>query len=347
MNAVLEELPRSIKEADAAADRDNDVLQRVLAERRGKEATRMSTSGPSERNVVALEATDFLGLALPPRENLLSPWLPNQGLCMAHGPRGVGKTMWELGIAVAVATGTKFLNWEAPKPAGVLLLDGEMPANTMQERLVRAIASAGVDLLAPLRIVTPDLQPREQGSLNLADESWQDALEPLLDGISLIICDNISTLVRGGRENESESWGAAQGWALRMRASGRSVLWIHHSGKGGDQRGTSRREDVLDTVIALRRPPDYEATEGAHFELTYTKSRGFYGDDAEPLDVRLDTMPDGRQEWTWAKLEGVSEAKIGELKQSGMSVREIGNELGLSKSAVHRRLKALGMEGGK
>ena len=38
---------------------------------------------------------------------------------------------------------------------------------------------------------------------------------------------------------------------------------MHHAGKGGAQRGTSRREDVLDTVIALRQPQDYQSGEGA------------------------------------------------------------------------------------
>jgi putative DNA primase/helicase len=38
------------------------------------------------------------------------------------------------------------------------------------------------------------------------------------------------------------------------------LLIVHHTGKGGEQRGTSRREDVLDTSISLRRPADYAPT---------------------------------------------------------------------------------------
>ena len=65
--------------------------------------------------------------------------------------------------------------------------------------------------------------------------------------------------MRTGRENEAEGWLPVQDWALGHRRAGRSVLFIHHAGKGGLQRGTSRREDVLDTVIGLRRPTDYSA----------------------------------------------------------------------------------------
>ena len=54
-----------------------------------------------------------------------------------------------------------------------------------------------------------------------------------------------------------------------LRRRGVSVLIVHHAGKGGEQRGTSRREDVLDTSISLRRPSDYLPTEGARFEVHY------------------------------------------------------------------------------
>jgi hypothetical protein len=44
---------------------------------------------------------------------------------------------------------------------------------------------------------------------------------------------------------------------LRLQHRGIGVLLVHRSGKSGEQRGTSRREDVLDTVIGLRRPEGY------------------------------------------------------------------------------------------
>jgi hypothetical protein len=123
----------------------------------------------------------------------------------------------------------------------------------LQERLARIIEAAPKEIISPLKLVTPDLQ--EAGMLNLGEEEDQDQLDAYLTGIDLIIADNISTLCRTGKENEAEGWLPVQGWALRQRAQGRSVLFIHHSGKGGAQRGTSKREDVLDTVISLKGLP--------------------------------------------------------------------------------------------
>ena len=56
-----------------------------------------------------------------------------------------------------------------------------------------------------------------------------------------------------------------------------------------DQRGTSAREDIMDTVISLRRPREYSMAEGARFEVHLTKARGILGDDAKPFEANLIT----------------------------------------------------------
>src|SRR5271154_6555607 len=123
---------------------------------------------------------------------------------------------------------------------------------------------------------------------------------------------------------------------LAQRAAERSVLAVHHAGKGGAQRGTSRKEDALDTVISLTRPPGYEASEGARFEVRFTKSRGFWGADAEPFEARF---TDG----AWSTSEIVaddSDAALAALQAEGLSIREIAERSGLPKSTAARRLKA-------
>ena len=115
----------------------------------------------------------------------------------------------------------------------------------------------------------------------------QSLYAPLIADRDLVIVDNLSTICRSVKENEADSWVPVQNWALKLRRQGKSVLFIHHGGKSGQQRGSSRKEDVLDTVIALRRPPDYSADQGARFEVHFEKSRGFYGPDAEPFEAWL------------------------------------------------------------
>jgi hypothetical protein len=40
----------------------------------------------------ALDLDQLLALELPPREFVLAPWLPSQGLALLYAFRGVGKT---------------------------------------------------------------------------------------------------------------------------------------------------------------------------------------------------------------------------------------------------------------
>ncbi|UQZ88834.1 hypothetical protein C4J81_06325 [Deltaproteobacteria bacterium Smac51] len=62
---------------------------------------------------------------------------------------------------------------------------------------------------------------------------------------------------------------------------------VHHAGKNGDQRGTSAKEDIMDTVINLRRAKDYQTEEGARFEVHLTKARGVSGPEARPFEAQL------------------------------------------------------------
>ena len=237
-------------------------------------------------NVLTLE--EVLNKEIAPRQNLLSPWLPSQGLCMIYSTRGLGKTWMALEIAYAVASGGSFLNWEAESPQGVLYIDGEMPLSLMQERL-SAIENSRHQIISGLfNILSPDAQ--EFGIPDLSTVEGQAKIDELIsDEIKLVVLDNLSTLVRSGRESESDSWLPVQEWVLRLRSNGKSVLLIHHAGKGGQQRGTSRREDVLDTVIALRKPENYSPESGACFEVHFEKNRGLYGNEIKPFEAHLET----------------------------------------------------------
>ena len=233
------------------------------------EAVKPITSTALDRRFTVYGIADFLGKEYPPRDLILAPWLPVQGLCMIYAKRGIGKTFLALEIAYAVASGGAVLRWRAPQPRGVLFIDGEMPASVTQERLAGIAAASELEPQAPLRVMPVDDQ--RHGIIDLSSIEDQVLLEPHLDGVDLVIVDNISTCCRSGRENETEGWIPVQECALALRARGKSVLFLHHAGKGGAQRGTSKREDVLDTVIALRHPGDYDPATGAQLDRKSTR----------------------------------------------------------------------------
>jgi putative DNA primase/helicase len=188
------------------------------------------------------------------------------------------------------------------------------------------------------RILCADLH--EDGLPNLSTPEGQAAIDRVIGDAEVVIFDNVSTLFRSGRENEAESWMPVQDWILKHRREGRTVIIIHHAGKGKAQRGTSRREDVLDVVLNLRAPSDYEPSEGARFEVHFEKARGLVGDDVEPFEAKLE-LRDGKALWTKRDVEDSKLADIEELKNEGRTVRQIAQELSMSKSAVQRALNRI------
>ncbi|WP_339050223.1 AAA family ATPase [Rickettsiella endosymbiont of Xylota segnis] len=295
-----------------------------------------------ENKLQLITLIDFLTLNIAQRELILSPWLPKQGLAMLYAKRGVGKTHVALNIAYTVASGGSFLGWKADKPCSVLYLDGEMPAATMQERLASIVISHEKEAQAPFTILTPDIQNR--GMPDLSTLEGQQALEPFLKDVEFIVVDNISTLCRTGKENEAEGWILVQAWALRMRSEGRSVLFVHHAAKNGNARGTSKREDVLDTVIVLKHPNDYDPSEGASFEIHFEKARSFCGESAQPLLVKLHTEYN-KQVWELKTLEKSTFEKVIDLANQGFKQHEIVLDLGISKSKASRYFKKAKEEG--
>jgi hypothetical protein len=291
---------------------------------------------PQQLKVVGLH--DFIAMELPPRDTMMAPWLMTQSLNMIYGWRGVGKTYVSLNVCYAVACGGSFLNWKAEKPRRVLLVDGEMPAPALQERLAGIIVSTGIEPEQGfLSIVTPDLQ---SGAMpDLSTREGQQTISDVAERVKaeLIVLDNLSCLLRGeGRENDAESWVSVSEWALFQRQAGRSILFIHHAGKGGQQRGTSKREDLLDTVIALRRPPDYDPADGARFEIHYEKARHLFGTEVDPIEAKLTVDEGGQSTWAWGSVSGSTYDRVISLANEGFTQTKIAEKLGIDKSNVSR-----------
>jgi putative DNA primase/helicase len=292
----------------------------------------------------SISVLDFLKMDLPPRRWLVEPLIQERDITMLHAWRGVGKTHFVGHLAWAVASGAPFLRYTVPQPAGVLLVDGEMPREDLQSRFMVCSRSYAVEQAPPFRLLCADALP--DGIPSLSTAAGQAIIEAELDAfpdVRLLILDSISTLCNGGpggpAENEAESWTEMQPWLLKLRRRGVSPFIVHHDGKGGKQRGTSKREDVVSQSIHLKRPEDYNASQGARFEVVLEKARGVYGADAEPFEVQLVTEADGRVRWEVKELETGSYAKLLERLQNGMPIGEARKDLGISRATAYRRRK--------
>ena len=258
---------------------------------------------------------------------------------MIYAWRGVGKTHVALEIAYAVASGGNFLNWQAAKPAGVIYIDGEMPGNVLQSRFLNIEKNSKKPI--PEELFIYGIANQENGIMpDLATKEGQKIVDQWIRPTTkLIIIDNLSCLVRSGaRENEAESWSLISSWALQKRTQNLSIIFIHHSGKDGSQRGTSKKEDILDTVISLKQPHDYDPSQGARFELHFEKSRHLYGEMVRPFTAYLEYNGENYQ-WKTTLLSMSNKQQIIKMYESGIKVNDIASSLKISRQAVYKHLK--------
>src|SRR6516164_6142097 len=149
-----------------------------------------------ERYLRSVSVTELLKMDVKDREMVLHPFLPTQGLAMLYSKRGAGKTFISLGIALAVASGTSFLRWKAPTARKVLYVDGEMPLSALKQRVMDILAGTDIapEFFENLQLITPDVQSK--GLPDLATIAGQDEIEAHLEGVELLVLDNLSALAR-------------------------------------------------------------------------------------------------------------------------------------------------------
>ena len=285
---------------------------------------------------------DFMKLELPKQEMLLFPIIPTKSLTMLHAYRGVGKSFFAMSIAYAVATGSKFLRWESNKPAKVLYVDGEMSSTALQERFSRIaenFEASENSYTENLKIFSADLQ--EFATIDIANTCIQEEIDKMLDGISLVVFDNLSSLTKVD-ELDATSWVSIQDWLFDLRKRGIAVLIVHHSGKNGGQRGISKREDILDLVIHLEhsragkkstKEDEENSSFGGNCKVVFEKNRNLGGKQIASFDIALVDTDNGGISW----VDVYSIVKT--MKNFGGTCRSIGEITGISKSTISNILQ--------
>jgi putative DNA primase/helicase len=280
----------------------------------------------------ALTVAEIMDLDIPPRQYLLKPWLLSSSLNMMFGQRGDGKTYLALWTAHAIANGTSFLGWTSERAARVLYVDGELPSGELQARL-RYLGTPD-----NLHVLSRNILWDEQNLAlpDLATAEGRAFLDKIIEqhGIEVVILDNISALVRSGVENDAESWAPIQDWMMTHRFRQRTFIILHHEGRSGKPRGTSKREDTLDTIIQTRKPAELQRTaRESVFEISFTKSRSFT--DTRPVIARFSTVS-GTAEWQHTYANNFMEAEVFEMLDAGEKQSEIAKRVKRSKSQISR-----------
>jgi len=307
---------------------------------------RESNAPENELTIKPVTLGKFLDHDFPKRDAILKGLLYRQDLAMIYGPRGVGKTRIACEIAYAVASGGKFGPWKAPQARKVLLLDGEMAGRPLQKRIERIHRSEKSDLvLSKIRIVTPDMHGGILPKLDTVE--GQDALqEAMPKGVELIIVDNLSCWTPSAAD-DALAWEIVARWARRRRSEGVAVVFMHHANKLGGQRGTSRKEDLLDLVLKVAPPKGHLPENATVMDIRFEKARELSPGRQKPRRAQFQES-NGTRAWRWSAVVDATarQDQIRQLRGSGMSMSEIGKKLSINKSTVSRVLSRVGGQPG-
>ena len=279
-------------------------------------------------------------LELPKRKNLLGGFFCEDDFGFVYAARGVGKTWLGQAIAHAVASQSPLGPWQAgDDPTPVLYIDCEMPADLSRDR-DRAVADAvvpkgkGGDLM----YLHHDLLFERTGkTMNFGDVECQQALTRVLidNGRKLMILDNLSTGIRGVRENEGFDWENIQNWLLDLRHRHIAVLMLAHAGRNGEMRGTSKREDPASWIIKLTDAKE-SAGSGASFVSHFAKPSRNAPHGVPDVQWTFTTRPDDSLVISHKKAESVD--RFRSLIEEGVtSCGDLSELLGVTAGAVSKR----------
>ena len=283
--------------------------------------------------------TELSNLGIPKRRKVLGEWFMEGDYGIIYAERGLGKTWMVLGMATAMAGGSACGPWKANGSWKTLYVDGEMPVESIDQRI------QGMGASHELMVLNHEaLFHLGNETINLAQPSAQEALTDYIleHKVQVLVLDNLSCLFSGVKENEGDAWEPIKRWFLKLRRQRISVILVHHAGKNGEMRGTSKREDDVFWTIRLEETSE-ELQDGAQFISKFTKDRNSQREQT-PLEWRFLTTADGK-----VQIQAQSVASLAafrELVEGGeTSATSIAAKLGVTKGTVSKWAKQADKDG--
>jgi hypothetical protein len=190
---------------------------------------------------------------------------------LAGAPKS-GKTLMASQIALAVASGGRFLSWQAPSPKRVLYVNLELRPKRFGRRLILQVC--GESYLPRYQNLLSTSQFR---TLNILDKHVQHGFASLIrvQGIELVIWDVLARM-HAVEENDNGSMRSVM-HAIRLASADKAHIVLHHMRKppGGQEdvnigalgmRGASSIHGEADLVISL----GVRSGQGARFSVRFS-----------------------------------------------------------------------------
>ena len=217
--------------------------------------------------ITALSVRDFIAKDYPEQEYWVHPLVSKQTITQIWASPGVGKTLFSMELACALANGQDFLKykWElGRKPVPVLYVEGEMSARQIQDRILNITdryinekKKFNFDYLrvAPVQEqLNHNFDPLNEDLGRKRLELQLEQMKESFDQEPILFLDNISCLTNF-QEKDGEAWITFMQWLIKLRAKGYTIFFLHHATKeGSTSSGSNMKERSVDIEIKLSEP---------------------------------------------------------------------------------------------
>ena len=177
--------------------------------------------------------------------------------------------------------------------------------------------------------------------LNITNREIQEAITQrcVTTGVKALILDNQSTLACGMKENDADSWELVNNWLLDLRRRRIAVVIVHHAGRSGEMRGTSKREDNVFWIIALDdAKKNADDKRGARLISRFTKPSRNTQEEIPAYEWHFVTEPTGAVS-VGCKLAQTMDVFIGLIEDGVTDCAQIAQEMKTSPATVSRLAK--------
>lgn len=227
---------------------------RIAQPRATIEQIRIEANEPNEPERFKLTWVDRVYEVSAPLEFLIDGLITKGSVNLLVGEGGSKKTWAALDLAVCVATGAQWLDFET-KQTAVLLIDEESGPRRLQRRLFETLNGH--------LIKREDAPPIAFTSLAMLDMRNPDDVSALHvkiieSGAGLVIIDALADIMPGADENSVKDVQPVFMQLRRVAETTRAaIIIIHHSNKqNGSYRGSTAIKGAVDLMLMVDSVPD-------------------------------------------------------------------------------------------
>lgn len=299
----------------------------------------------------------FLTTDYPKPEYIIDPFVSDQTIVQIVGASGVGKTMFGLSIAGAIAAANGLL--DMPSVGGakpILYVEGELPAADIQirvsgmlDKIERNIPKGYFNvssLQQQLKLNSKGFTPiqTEQGLIEIENAIFK--IKERTGKMPVVFIDNISCLAGGLKENDADAWSPIINRFVKWKNLGSTIFYFHHLNKGNDASGSTMQHRTIDMVIRMRKPDNKQKIKtfedkGVQAIVDFPKWR--LHDNSKYSQEHMLICED----WKWQKLPVLTsdELEIVRMFEEDLTVPEMAKQIDLAEKTIYKKIKKLKDEG--